>query len=466
MDTLSTHYARLLGLDDSWRVDAVDLRLDERRVEIRLCHVGTGVSCPECGQSCGLADHAEERRWRHLDTMQFTTELVARLPRCRCPDHGVKTIVPPWAGKHSRFTLFFEAFAIEVLQACRTVKAAASLLGLSWDAAQTIMDRAVERGLERREAKSVPHLGIDEKNFGQGQDYITVLTDLDGSRILDVAPERTQEAAENVLQPLAVEQRHEVQAAAADMLPAYAIPVANQTPNAEFVHDKFTVAKYLSEAVDQVRRAENEALQAEDDDRLKGTRQLWLFNKANLSPAMRRRFASIRRNGLKTTRTRAIKEEFRWLWRHVYPVSAEEFFTQWYAWGVRCRLRPVIKVAKMLKRHLPNLLSYFPHRITNATSDGFNSVIQSLKYAARGFRSFQNCGRPRLSDCGASHWAGRSPTRAGVPWTPMFAREPGRCFREPWSAKWRPSSPTTPTGPMREDGSRSFGTATYRYGPS
>jgi transposase len=58
--------------------------------------------------------------------MQFTTELVARLPRCRCPDHGVKTIVPPWAGKHSRFTLFFEAFAIEVLQACRTVKAAAA----------------------------------------------------------------------------------------------------------------------------------------------------------------------------------------------------------------------------------------------------------------------------------------------------------------------------------------------------
>ena len=117
MDTISTHYARLLGLDDSWRADAADLRLDERRVAIRRCHVSTGVSCPECGQSCGLADHAEERRWRHLDTMQFTTELVARLPRCRCPDHGVKTIVPPWAGKHSRFTLFFEAFAIEVLQA-------------------------------------------------------------------------------------------------------------------------------------------------------------------------------------------------------------------------------------------------------------------------------------------------------------------------------------------------------------
>ena len=110
--------------------------------------------------------------------MQFTTKLVARLSRCRCPDHGVKTTVPPWSGKHSRFTLFFEAFAIEVLQACRTVKAAAALLGISWDAAQTIMDRAVERGLERREANPIPHVGIDEKSFGRGHDYITVLTDI------------------------------------------------------------------------------------------------------------------------------------------------------------------------------------------------------------------------------------------------------------------------------------------------
>ena len=158
METLATHYARLLGTDDSWRVEAVDLRLEDRRVEIRLKHVGSGVMRPDCGRDCGLADHADERRWRHLDTMPFTTELVARLPRCRCPERGVKTIVPPWAGKHSRFTLFFEAFAIEVLQACRNVKAAAAILGLSWDSLQTIMNRAVERGLERREATPIPHL--------------------------------------------------------------------------------------------------------------------------------------------------------------------------------------------------------------------------------------------------------------------------------------------------------------------
>ncbi len=59
----------------------------------------------------GIADHAEERRRRHLDTMHFVTELVARVPRCRCPEHGVKTVIPPWAAKHSRFTLLFESLA-------------------------------------------------------------------------------------------------------------------------------------------------------------------------------------------------------------------------------------------------------------------------------------------------------------------------------------------------------------------
>lgn len=263
METLSAHYARLLGIDESWRVESVDLRLEERRVEIRLGHVGSGVSCPECGHACGLADHAGERRWRHLDTMQFTTELAAPLPPCLCLQHGVKTIVPPWAGKHSRFTLLFEAFAIEVLQACRMVRAAADLLGLSWDAAQTIMERAVDRGLRRRETTPVGHLGIDEKVFAKGHDYITVLTDIDGSRVLEVAPARTQAAAEAVLQSLTVEQRQEVQAVAADMLPAYTEAVARQTPQADLVHDKFHVSKHLGEAIDQVRRAENKALQAQ-----------------------------------------------------------------------------------------------------------------------------------------------------------------------------------------------------------
>ncbi len=54
----------------------------------------------------------------------------------------------------------------------------------------------------------------------------------------------------------------------------------------------------------------------------------------------------------------------------------------------------------MLKRHLPNLLTYFSYRITNAASEGFNSVIQALQYAARGFKSFKNYRTRILFYCG------------------------------------------------------------------
>ncbi len=44
----------------------------------------------------------------------------------------------------------------------------------------------------------------------------------------------------------------------------------------------------------------------------------------------------------------------------------------------------------MIERHFEGLLNYFVHRLTNALCEGFNSKIQQLKSAARGFRSFWN----------------------------------------------------------------------------
>jgi transposase len=47
-------------------------------------------------------------------------------------------------------------------------------------------------------------------------------------------------------------------------------------------------------------------------------------------------------------------------------------------------------VAETLKNHLHGLLTYFRHEITNAVTEALNGSIQSLKSAARGFRSFEN----------------------------------------------------------------------------
>jgi len=400
MNELSDHYRLLLGLDGAWRVDGVNLALEERKVEIELSHVGEKLVCPGCGGACSQADLAPQREWRHLDTMQFQTIVRARVPRASCPQCGVKTIAIPWAGKHSRFTLLFEAFAVEVLRAAANVKRAAELLALDWQAVHGIMQRAVERGLTRRSVDDVYNVGVDEKSFGEGHSYITIMTDLDTARVLDVAPDRTQEAADSLWKSLPAEQRQKVRAVSTDMWQPYLASAAEQVPQAEVVHDKFHVSKHLNEAVDQVRRRENKQLRAAGDDRLVGSKQLWLFGPDRLSKERKKQLAALRQESLKTARAWAIKEHFRRFWKYVYATTAADFFRDWHGWAVRSRLKPMADKAKMLKRHLDSLLSYFRHRITNAVSEGFNSRIQSIKSAARGFRNFDNYRTRILFYCG------------------------------------------------------------------
>jgi transposase len=400
MDRLTAHYSLLLGLDAAWTVSDVSLFVEENRVEILVTHGGGRVVCPECGGQCTIADHAPERSWRHLDTMQFETKIRARTPRADCKECGIKTIAVPWAGKHSRFTLMFEAVAIEVMLACGNIKSASGLLGITWDAAQRIMDRAVQRGLARRDLEAIEHVGMDEKSFRRRHNYVTVLTDLDGSLVLEVAEGRDEEAANDAWTAIPEQQRKKVKAVAIDMWAAFEKAAGTHAPQADIVHDRFHISKHLNDAVDKVRRQEHKALKKEGDERLTGSKHSWLFNPENMKEQRWFDFQRLKDSELKTSRAWAIKEQFRWFWEYTYPGNAEKFFKSWYGWATRCRLAPVIDVAKMLKNRLPNILSYFRHGITNAMSEGFNSRIQSIKASARGFHAFENYRTRILFHCG------------------------------------------------------------------
>ncbi|HWN10571.1 MAG TPA: ISL3 family transposase [Pyrinomonadaceae bacterium] len=398
---IQKHYALLLGIGSPWEVKNVELKLAEKKVEIELSwQWGTAAPCPECQRECSIHDCAPERTWRHLDTMQFTTLIRARAPRAHCPEHGVKTVPVPWAAPQGRFTLLFERFAVEVLLASASISQGCELLGIGWDTAQEIMRRGVARGLEQRQLEGLKHLGMDEKSFKRGQSYITLLTDLDQSRVLDVVEERTTAAAGQLWQTLSPEQKQGVEAVAVDMWAPFIQTIEKQVPEADIVHDKFHVSKYLSEAVDKVRRAEHKELMAQGDETLKGSRQLWLYNPENFSAEQAEEFSALKDLHLKVARAWAAKELFSKFWNYQTQGWARRFFKDWFSWVSRSRLKPVIDVARLLKRHLENLLTYLRHHITNAVTEGLNSKIQSLKSAARGFRNFANYRTRILFFCG------------------------------------------------------------------
>jgi transposase len=401
MNELTTeHYRALLGLDANWKVTSVEFLPKQKAVDIHIIFCGSGLKCPKCKCNCTQADLAPQRSWRHLDTMQFTTTIHASVPRTKCEKCGVLTIPVPWADKHSRFTLLFECMAIEVIQACSSLASAATLLSLNWKSVHAIMERAVERGLKLRKLDEVKHVGIDEKSFGKGQDYVSIMADIDNNRVLEVEPGRTREAVDNLWKTLDELVRQGVAAVAMDMWQPFMESTRVACPNSEVVHDKFHVSKYLGEAVDKVRRQENKALIEEGKDTLKGTRQLWLYALENLPKDKSATFLSLQKEDLQTGRAWSIKENFRHFWECKTIEDAEVYFRSWYSWSTHSKLAPIAKVANMLKRHLEGILAYITHRITNATSEGFNSRIQSFKSAARGFRNFENYRTRILFFCG------------------------------------------------------------------
>jgi transposase len=395
-------YRQILGIEGPWFVERVELKLEQGEVHIQLDHHEmVNWACPECGAGCKLYDHQPERQWRHLDTCQYQTVLHAKPPRTECVEHGVRVMKLPWAEPSSRFTALFERLAMDWLRAA-SQKAVGEHLGLSWDEIHGIMERAVERGLKRRQAEKVPVLGVDEKAFRKGHKYFTLVNDLERGRVLYVAEDRTQASLDGFWTTLTDEQVASIEAVAMDMWDPYVNSTRDHLPGAEgkIVFDKFHIAKHLGGAVDRVRRREHKTLRAAGDDRLAGTRYDWLRHPAAMEPRDRKEFAVLRNSNLKTARAWALKETGMVLFDYHYERPARKHFRWWHGWAVRSRLQPMIEVARMLKRRFGNIITYLRQRITNAASESINSKIQWVKYTARGFRNKKNFQTAIYFHCG------------------------------------------------------------------
>ena len=395
-------YQHLLGLQSPWHVERVELDVKAQRVSVWAEHDSAATfGCPECGAVCPLHDHDQERSWRHLDSCQFETHLRARVPRVRCDEHGVRQARVPWAEPRSRFTMLFERFAIDVLRET-DVSGGAKILGVTWDEGHHLMERAVARGILRRQQRAPKYVGVDEKAVAKGHRYATLLNDIERSVVIDVVEGRGKERLEQCLRSIPSKELEKVEAFAMDMWQPYFQTICSAVPDgaSKIVFDRFHIVGHMHKALDQVRRLENRALRAEGDDRLVGTKHDWLYAAERIDDDLRQKFVRMRNAGFKTARAWSMKELLRGLWNCRSLRAAQNWWSSWYFWATHSRLPPVIKVAQMIRHHLPNVMTYFTHRITNAASESINSVVRLLQKRAFGYRSFTNFRIAVLFRCG------------------------------------------------------------------
>ncbi len=192
------------------------------------------LRCPECGKACPGYDH-RERRWRHTNICDYRTEVVAKVPRVQCPQHGMSTISVPWADARVQFTSSFEACVMDWLHDATSISVIAKRLGVSWTMIAHIMDRGIKRGLERKPEKIVPHICVDETASKKGHNYVTIVSDPATGTVLHVSEGRTIESLLEYYDSCSPEQIAGIESVSMDMWPAYITATRMRIPDADCI---------------------------------------------------------------------------------------------------------------------------------------------------------------------------------------------------------------------------------------
>lgn len=379
----------LLNFGEDWKVTNVTANYKTEEITIKVEYISNLAECPQTLEMCNIYDHAPERVWRHLDTMQFKTFISCCLPRVKNKENKYLTIIPPWASRHERHTLLFEHAVIDLLKATKNQTKTAELMRCSFNIINRIMHISTERGLKRRNLSylSFDHLSIDEKSFKKGHEYVSVLSHPTSGCVIDVSEGRTMESATNLLdKTLSEYQQNQVRTISMDMWQAYISVARQKLPQAEIVHDRFHLIKYLNDAIDRVRRRE-----VKKQDELKNSKYALLKNECNLTEKQRIKFNAIRDANYEVSKAWQVKQNFKDLFNlEVNKQDAFKLYIRWAHESYHRRIKEVSKVVNMFDNHMRGVVNALLQTFSNAMAERLNGKIQEVKLSARGYRKFQN----------------------------------------------------------------------------
>jgi transposase len=382
-------FTKILGLKAPWFITRVNTDEELQQIDVWVDHEkDIQAMCPECHKYYSVYDHSPERVYRHLNVCQMKMFIHVRLPRVKCPTHGVKQIISEFGENGSDMTYEFEEQMINFSKEC-SIEAIGRLYAISWDRCWNTIERAVQRGKSRKPHVLPIRIGVDEKSFARGHKYETIVTNIDTGTVEYVCDNREQESLESYFKQFTEKELEHCQAIAMDMWDPFIAATKAYIPGAEkkIVFDKFHAVQYVTKAVDKTRTAENKKLKESDNDILKGTKYIWLWNEENVPQWRKEEYYALKAMDLKTSKACAIKDNLRHLWDYKYEACMRRYFDTWYFWATHSRIAPVVKAAKTLKVHIDNIVTYAKHRITNALGESINAKIEKVKRMACGFRN-------------------------------------------------------------------------------
>ena len=166
--------------------------------------------------------------------------------------------------------------------------------------------------------------------------------------------------------------------------------VSEEMPEATQTIDRFHVMQLFSRATDRVRCRERRESD-EKREALKRTKYVWPEREENLTGRQRevRERLAPNRSHLRTARACQMTEAMRDVYGCATAEEARPMLDRLPGWMMHPDVPDMKGVARTVRENREGILGYFGSRLTNAYLEGANSLIQSIKKAARGFRNVE-----------------------------------------------------------------------------
>jgi transposase len=388
---IETLFTSALGLSAPWRVANVELDTAQKRIDFHLSCDAKYLPCPLCHKADQSIHDRLERHWRHLDFFQYEAWLHAEVLRIVCSGCGKTTQMQvPWAREGSGFTLLYEALALSLCQDL-PVRQAAKQLRCNDKQLWRRLDHYVQAARKLDDMSEVKIVGIDETSLRKGQQYVTVVHDLEEKRLLFACEGKDHKTVVDFASDLKAHggEPEQIEHVCQDMSAAFAKGVNQALPNAQI-------------SFDEVRREETrtqpqsikEALGTNDRKLLKSLAWGMRRNPDGWSTKQLNAMHWLQHSTLKSARAWRLKMALRTVYanaaKHNDEALAKAELSSWLSWASRCRLEPFKKLAATLKQRLDGVVRGMLDNRSNAYVEAMNGLLQQAKRAARGFKTATN----------------------------------------------------------------------------
>lgn len=388
----SSILALQLSAANGWRVTFDHYDPGESAWIVRLEPTRRSAVCSGCGETKRrtLDTKQPARAWRHLDGWGIRTLVVAPLRRVRCRRCGIRVEKVPWARPHSRLTHMFEA---EILKRARdtSIAGVCRQLGLHWTTVMRLITHWVQEATDRRFRRKLRFIGVDEVSYGRGQNkYLTIVWDHEASHVVWIGKGKEQDTLKQFFEKLGPRRSRRLVAVTMDMAQGYMSAVREHAPQADLVFDRFHIERHLTEAVNEVRKAEFWRKGGAAREAIRGKKFLLLKKRRRLHWRRRRELDELFRLNRRLQVAYMLKEQFDEVWGYRTEVGMAEALERWRRLLRWQRLSPLKRFWAMIKRHWFGVLAWATHGLSNAALEGNNSRVRGISQRGHGYRNPDN----------------------------------------------------------------------------